>query len=164
MRGNAALAEAQKENFLKWVSSVRMPGNDAEKKSSGGTGGCSCSGFRLRRSPLTSNKSTGRFPRVGNQHQPRECAMRAFTISGSNDEAADVSVSSLPGKRGRSGKCESLARASRFGTSGRCWFEIVDHSGGHRLAVRFSPWTWPDRNRGCLPAGRATRVRHGFSK
>jgi hypothetical protein len=104
MRGNAALAEAQKENFIKWIATVRM--EDAGTTPAAGANPSAASMPGLPAMPAAPAAEPAKPQvkwEVPDSWKPvAASAMRyaSFAIAGPNGETGDLSVSTFPGEAG----------------------------------------------------------------
>lgn len=105
MRGNAALAEAQKENFIKWVGSVRT------EEAGAGAPAAAMPGMPAMTTPeapaATDSAADAAKPQIKwevpeNWKPVPATSMRyaSFAVAGQNGETADISISVFPGEAG----------------------------------------------------------------
>jgi hypothetical protein len=104
MRGNAALAEAQKENFIKWIATVRM--EDSGPATANPVAAAMPDRSAIQAASATPTTETAK-PQVkweapeGWKSVPASSMRYAsFSVTGSNGETADLSVSTFPGEAG----------------------------------------------------------------
>ena len=97
MRGNAALAESQKDAFIKWIGTVRMTEAAAGPDTSAPAGPAAST-----ISPAVSEKPQIKWetPEAWKSVAPSSMRYASFGVSGPNNESADVSVSVFGGEGG----------------------------------------------------------------
>lgn len=97
MRGNAALVETEKDNFLKWVSTVCGAGSPIEAMNSGAP-------------PSAPNPPQIKWDLPEGWASAPASAMRyaSFTAAGENGQTADISIVTFPGDGG--GDLENVNR------------------------------------------------------
>jgi len=107
MRGNAALAEAQKDNFIKWIATVRMEDSGAAPAADTNPAAASMPSMPGMQSASAAPVDETAKPQVkwevpdGWKSVPATSMRYAsFAVAGSNGETADLSISTFPGAAG----------------------------------------------------------------
>jgi len=102
MRGNTVLAEAQKQNFIKWIGSVRP-----EEPAGGGVPGMPTASAGMTGAAVPAPEETGASPKIKweapDSWKPvpaTQMRYATFAITGQNGETADLSISVFPGEAG----------------------------------------------------------------
>lgn len=97
MRGNAALVESEKEDFVNWVKSVHVPAGDES----------AAAPVAAAAPPVQAETGVDAQPQIGwtvpagwTSTPPSAMRYASFTVAGQNGETADVSVSVLGGEAG----------------------------------------------------------------